>query len=80
MKIECADAAAVADILETLAADPLAAAAKLEEMAREFLELAQKLRESAAPGFRDPGGIVDRVKMAVVGPDGTVKQTTDTGA
>jgi len=71
---------AVAEMLELIAADPLAGAEKLEEMGNGLLELARRLRETAPPsGFRDPGGMTDRVKMSVVGPDGTVRQTIDTG-
>lgn len=70
------------EILELLATDPLLAADaidryadQLKERAREIRELVERGRTAQADA---PGGMGDRVKMAVVGPDGGVKQTVDT--
>lgn len=79
--------AGAAEFLNNLAGlienDPTAAADELENMAGKLTALAAKLRESARS--RDPegpprstGGTDDRVQMNVVGPDGRVKQRSDT--
>lgn len=71
---------AVRDMLEEMAQNPLAAADRLDAMAVDIHGLAERLRQQPASGYRDPGGMADRVRISVVGPDGQTKQETDTGA
>lgn len=56
--------------------DP-AAAPRLRDMAERLNGLADELETQ---GFRDSRGVADRCKLAVVGPDGEIRQQTDTGA
>jgi hypothetical protein len=76
---------ALSSTLRDLSTDPLSAADRLDALADELRKRASLLREAdqAAPsahGFRSSGGMGDRAKMQVVGPDGKVKQATDTGS
>ncbi len=70
-------------IAELLSSDPLAAADAIDALANRLHAKAQELRDGVAStgeSFRSPGGMTDRVKMSVHGPDGTIKQEIDTGA
>lgn len=58
--------------------DP-AAAGMVRTMAHRLLALADRLEARAENPMRSPGGMGDRVQMKVVGPDGELKQQTDTG-
>ena len=52
---------------------------RLEDMGHKFIAAAAALREnSESESIKSPQGIQDRVQMAVVGPNGDVKQRTDT--
>lgn len=64
----------LAGLVET---DPARAADELDALAGRLTALATRLRAQAP---RSPAGMSDRVQIAVVGPDGKVKQTVDTGA
>lgn len=54
--------------------DP-AAADELDRLADKLRALAARLR--AAPGTRSIGGVGDRVRMQLRGPDGSVRHDTD---
>lgn len=64
-------------ILDLMVSDPKAAATRLEKMAAELIDLAGQLRSGDSQ--RDVGGMVDRVKTRVVGPNGNIVIETDTG-
>ncbi len=67
--------------LRQLADDPLAAAASLDALADDLHTRARLIREATqqqAHGFKSQGGMGDRARLAVVGPDGNVRRTTDT--
>lgn len=70
---------AVRDMLEEMVKNPTAAADRLDAMADDIRALAARLR-TQPNGFRDPGGMGDRVRINVMGPDGKPKQSIDTGA
>lgn len=57
--------------------DP-AAAPELRIMAARLNAMAEDLERPK--GFTDNGGFADRCRLQVIGPDGTLKQETDTGA
>lgn len=65
------------EVLGLLGSDPVAAANRLDALADEYRALAQRLRGSV--GYQSRGGTGDRVRMQVVGPDGAIRQTIDTG-
>lgn len=67
----------IAAALKTIQDNPLAAADIIEKAAYKMLELAAHLRKGN--GTRDNGAANDRVQMRVVGPNGEIKQQTDTG-
>lgn len=67
----------LANILRLMREDPNEAANRLDIIAQRLMNLAAKLREQN--GTRDRGGTNDRVQLAVVGPNGEIKQKTDTG-
>lgn len=71
----------LSNIIEMMKTDPARAADRLEDMSRRLTELASNLREIAKnrEGMRSTGGVGDRVQIALVGPDGQIKQRTDTG-
>lgn len=68
----------VRDLLARVIAGDASAADDLDRMADKLKGLAAALRGGGGP--LDTGGMGDRVRMAVVGPDGAVKATTDTGS
>ena len=63
--------------LQLMRDNPIETADRLEAFAHRLLALAERLRQGQ--GTRDTGGTSDRVQMAVVGPDGAIKQQTATG-
>jgi hypothetical protein len=65
-------------ILALMLTDPLQAADRLDDLARKLTELAVSLRIEQSPGYLAPGGMGDRVKVQVFGPDGTIKQDVST--
>lgn len=67
------------ETLSMLQSNPTEAANRFEEMGNRFLELAKRIRQYCTNGIKDGGGANDRVQMRVIGPDGNVKQTIDTG-
>lgn len=73
-------AARLADLLQTARTEPAAAARELRAAAAKLVAAAEQLERRAAEQTRSTGGGSDRVRLAVVGPDGAVRQTTDTGA
>lgn len=68
----------IADVLELATHNPRQAAAELEAWAKQLLELSFKLRSLSGGLPQDDSGIGDRVMMKSVGPDGKIKQYTDT--
>jgi len=70
--------------LEEFARDPLKAADELDRLAEQFAVAATELRRRAASGGA-PGGIVsvggvgDRARVNVVGPNGELKQQGGVG-
>lgn len=66
----------LATLIET---NPSRAAEQLESMARHLLHIAGLLKNQT-DRLRSPAGVIDRLQMEVIGPDGKVKQTVDTGA
>lgn len=58
--------------------DP-AAVPLLDNLIADLTALRARLA-AGAPGTRSEGGAGDRVRLAVIGPDGSTKQTADTGA
>ena len=75
-------------VLEALARGPGPGAdaldaqiARLTALRDNLLAQAAALRASpdAPPGTRSEGGTGDRVRMRVVGPDGTIKATAEAG-
>lgn len=64
-------------MLRVAAGDP-SAADDLDLLADQLRSLAARLRAGASDNPRSTGGVIDRVQMALIGPDGTVKQRTDT--
>ncbi len=61
------------EFLKLAKSDPLAAARHLDALADELRDMAERLRS----GMRSKGGVVDWVRLQVVGPDGQVKQETE---
>lgn len=57
---------------------PEETAKALEAIGQRFFQEAAKIR-AGVNHVSSPGGMGDRVRMQVVGPDGKVKQTVDTG-
>lgn len=72
-------AAQFRDLTALMEADPAAAADRLDALADRLRVAAAGLRQMATGGMRSQGGAGDRVRMQVVGPDGRVRQTVDTG-
>ncbi len=66
------------EILELMANDPQQAACRLEALAHQLQQIAAVLRQGDG-GIRDKGVIRDRVQIQVVRPDGSIRQTADTG-
>lgn len=64
------------ELSRMIAENPQSAADRIEAMATKLLALARKIR--AGQGTRDTPGIGDRVQINVIGPDGTLKQQTET--
>ncbi len=76
------DEGGIEAILRGLADDPLAAAASLDALADDLHARARLIRAAndlQAHGFKSQGGMGDRARLAVVGPDGTTRHETDTG-
>jgi hypothetical protein len=68
-------------ILALLATDPLSAADAIDGLADRLHGQADMIRNAMAKEqspFKVPGGIVDIVKMNVVGPNGEIKQSITT--
>ncbi len=65
-------------LLAKALADPLSAADDLEAMAAKLMGAARDLRNRPVDPFQVPGGMVDRVKIGVVGPDGQQKEYKET--
>lgn len=55
------------------------AASELRQLAAQLIAAAESL-EATEAGTREVGGTGDRVQMNLVGPDGTIKHHSDTGA
>lgn len=68
-------------IIAKIAANDPTASDDVDRLADRLRALAERLRsgEPVAQGIIQPSGMKDRVKMAVIGPDGVVRQETDTG-
>lgn len=62
------------EALKLLSEHPHEAANRLEALALRLLELAAALRQTN----HSPSGMVDRVQMRVVGPNGDLKRQVDT--
>lgn len=62
--------------MRLVADDPARAAAEMDKLADELKRCASSLRDNQ--GMRDPGGMCDKVRIVLRGPNGEVKQ--DTGA
>jgi hypothetical protein len=60
-------------------ADPRAAADELDRLAERFHQLASELRQRADDGIVSAGGLSERVRAQVVGPDGAIKQEGGVG-
>lgn len=68
-----------ASLLRQITDDPAGAADQLEAMAARLVEAAAQLRMRASTNsIRSEQGIGDRVQMIVRGPNGEIKQQTDT--
>lgn len=70
-------AAKLLEAIALIGKDNMLAADKLTDVANQLLSWAEKLRWQTV-NAPDPGGISDKVKIRVCGPDGTVKQETET--
>ena len=64
-------------ILALLATRDPVAADEVEQLGRDLIALADRLRNERPP--TSPGGASDRATLELVGPDGQIKQTVDTG-
>lgn len=60
-------------ILVLVATRDPAAADEIDRMADRLHTLADRLRTSAADATKSTGGVGDRIRMQLRGPDGTVK-------
>lgn len=69
-----------ADLLALVESDPVAAADHIDQAAQTLQKFAGELRASQKgdDGFRQPSGMVDRIRARVIGPSGEIKQTIDT--
>lgn len=69
------------EVLSLLARDPLAAADRIDAIANRLHEQAEAIRSRfrSEDPYTVPGGMTDRVKANVIGPDGQIKQSIDTG-
>lgn len=66
-------------VAKMLVQDPTAAD-DIRVLAKRLLDIADSIdRQWKSDAFLAPSGMTDRVKMRVTGPDGIVKQETDTG-
>jgi len=68
-------------IIGLLATDPLGAADAIENVSARLREQAEAIRKVVSAEqspFKVPGGMVDIVKMRVVGPNGEIKQSVTT--
>ncbi len=76
--------AQAAELFELAGCDPLAAADEFDRLADKMREVASALRSEAGrqrseqDDFVFTSGFGDRVRMAVIGPDGGVKSYIDT--
>lgn len=66
---------AIKEAAYLVATDPQGAALRLEKAGDRLHELAAQLRNGNP--WQVPGGIADRVKIKVIGPDGLVKQAVE---
>ncbi len=67
------------ELLVMLATNDPAAAAAIRSLANRLYALAESLEaKSQDSPFTSPGGMTDRVRMKVQGPDGKTKSETDT--
>lgn len=66
------------DVLALLTSDPMRAADEMCKLADQLRAGAEELRARHSDPFKVPGGLSDRVRMSVVGPNGEVKQRIDT--
>lgn len=72
----------ITDLLGLMATDPLAAADEFEKTGNEMIALAQRLRETAHLSQSQdnefcPGGLSDRVRIKVLGPNGDLKRDVE---
>ena len=67
-------------ILSLIVADDPAAADEVDALADRLRALAATLRSRHESPWIAPSGMSDRVKINVVGPDGSIRQSTDTGS
>lgn len=68
----------VRELLIRAVTNPKEVAAELRVMAARLNDAAAKLELQAADGYREEGGIGDKVTINVVGPDNNIKQTAET--
>ena len=66
-------------LLELMKHEPCKAADELERLADNLKMLAKKVRDSNSKSGRSPMGMGDRVMVDVLGPDGEIRQSVDTG-
>lgn len=69
----------LADVVKLIQSDPAGAADKIDDLVVKLKNIAAQLRRKAESDYCSHGGAGDRVRIQVVGPDGTIKQTVDTG-
>lgn len=70
----------IQNLLTRVLEGDVSAADELDLMAERLQDLADKLRSGtfSQGGTTDPGGVTDRVQINVVGPDGIIKESSDT--
>ena len=66
-------------LLALIVTEDPAAAGEVRALADRLYALADRLDAARPRPPTDTGGTGDRVRIAVVGPDGVTKRTTDTG-
>lgn len=69
----------IRDILIRVAAEDPTVADEVEQMGRDLIATADRLRAKGGDGWQSTGGMSDSVAVKVVAPDGSVRQSVDTG-